>query len=185
MSRRRRLRDRRGLDVVEDLPGIVGSELVQERRLRGGVGERLCRRLQRVLAHLVLQSGFGHDTASRQPGSSRIRGSPAYGSQSTRRGCRRELMSTSGSGPDRGDPPIRRPRYREGAGGVMSNPTTSKEGRRRFVESLNANGYVDVYLPSGTKLVVAGRELLASARTRNLVHRPGVGTARVPTRYRS
>jgi hypothetical protein len=42
------LGDRRRLDVVEDLAGAVRLELVEERGLRGGVGDLLSRRLQDV-----------------------------------------------------------------------------------------------------------------------------------------
>ena len=45
------LGDRRGLDVIEDLAGAVRPELVEERRLRRGVGDLLGRRLQGVVAH--------------------------------------------------------------------------------------------------------------------------------------
>ena len=43
--------DRRGLDVVEHLAGTVGAEVVEERRLRRGVGELLGGRLQDVVGH--------------------------------------------------------------------------------------------------------------------------------------
>jgi hypothetical protein len=43
--------DRRGLEVVEDLPGAVGPELEEERRLGGRVGDVLGRRLEDVFAH--------------------------------------------------------------------------------------------------------------------------------------